>query len=480
MRCESLNDDLLHFLFRNSGEEVKYQDKSRWRLFIFLVLATAQILRTAQLGLAQDAGNNQPPPTEQTSLTRYLDMVGGMTADEAVAHALAHSGELLAVRKEIEAAQALVRQAGLRPNPKLDLSGSQNVIASDQNLTVNGMLPLELGGRRVARIAVAQRELEMREQMLADRERMLAADVRAKFGEALAEVLKLGFTEELLAASRRGYRLVVARVVEGRTAPLEQNMVLVEVNRLRSMRETSEGKVQVAMLELRNLAGMNPEEALRLRGDFADMIAPLLPLVTATDRALQERPDLRAMRAAERLAEAQIEQARATGRLDASLIAGYQRMKFGFPVRGINDAGSLRPVQDVFHYLTFGVSLELPVRNKNQGAIEAAEASAEAARQRREFAELTIRREVASAYARYDSTARAMEIYRVGVRDQANTNLDVVRETYELGAKTLLDYIAEQRRFIELENDYINALLDTYVARVEIERAGNSPELMKR
>ena len=121
------------------------------------------------------------------------------------------------------------------------------------------MLPLELGGRRVARIAVAKRELEMREQVLTDRERMLASEVRAKFGEALAEVLKLGFTEELLAASRRGYKLVVARVVEGRTAPLEQNMVLVEVNRLRSMRETSEGKVQVAMLELRNLMGMNPE-----------------------------------------------------------------------------------------------------------------------------------------------------------------------------------------------------------------------------
>ena len=67
-----------------------------------------------------------------------------------------------------------------------------------------------------------------------------------------------------------------------------------------------------------------------------------------------------------------------------------------------------------------------------------------------------------------------MEIYRVGVREQANTNLDVVRQTYELGSKTLLDYIAEQRRYIELENGYIDALLETYVALVDVARASRS------
>jgi cobalt-zinc-cadmium efflux system outer membrane protein len=137
-------------------------------------------------------------------------------------------------------------------------------------------------------------------------------------------------------------------------------------------------------------------------------------------------------------------------------------------------------VQDVFHFLKFGVSLDLPVRNKNQGAIEAAVVETEAARQRREFAELTTRREVAVAYAKYERAARAMEIFRNGVLDQATANLDVVRQTYELGSKTLLDYIAEQRRFIELENDFIDAQLATYSARVEIERATASPELIKK
>jgi cobalt-zinc-cadmium efflux system outer membrane protein len=318
--------------------------------------------------------------------------------------------------------------------------------------------------------------LELREQLLADRERTLAAEVRAKFGDALAEILKLGFDEDLLLNSQRGYKLVLARVIEGRTAPLEQNMTLVEVNRLRSTRETQAARVEVALLELRNLLGMPPDAPLKLSGDFTNLIDTLPPIAETTEQALRERPDLRAARVTEAWAAARVTEARAAGRLDAELKAGYQRVKSGFPLSGINDAGQLAPVESTFHFLTFGVTLELPVRNRNQGALEAALADVEAARRRREYAELTVRREVAAAYARYERAARAMEIYRVGVREQASANLAVVKQTYELGAKTLLEYIAEQRRYIELENDYIDALRETYQARVEIARAAAAPE----
>ena len=73
-----------------------------------------------------------------------------------------------------------------------------------------------------------------------------------------------------------------------------------------------------------------------------------------------------------------------------------------------------------------------------------------------------------------------MEIFRVGAVEPAKANLDVVRQTYELGRKSLIDYISEQRRFIELENDFIDSQLAVYNARVEIQRAAASPELIKR
>jgi cobalt-zinc-cadmium efflux system outer membrane protein len=225
---------------------------------------------------------------------------------------------------------------------------------------------------------------------------------------------------------------------------------------------------------------MPPEEPVRLRGDLDQLIEPLPSVAISTEVALRERPDVQAARALETLAEARIAQARTEGRIDAGLSAKYVLMNFGFPQRGFNSSGQLVPIQGRFHSFAVGVTLDLPVRNRNQGAVAAAISEKAAATERREFAELTVQREVASAFARYQRAARAAEIYRVGVQGQASANLEVVRQTYELGSKSLLDVIAEQRRFIEVQTGYIDAMVDTYQARVEIESATAFPNLIKR
>jgi outer membrane protein, heavy metal efflux system len=447
---------------------------------IFLSLFCVILLLAAQMAVPAQTTMQATKPEESETLARYLDLQNGMTADEAVTYALAHNGELEALRQEAEAARSLVKQAGLRPNPKLEVSGAKQIGGADNNEMVQGMLPLELGGRRAARIAVAQRELEIREFAVADRERLLAVEVRMKFGETLAQIKKLALVEELLVILKQNLELIAASVKEGKVAPLEENMFLVEVNRLLSSRETAEGKVEVAMLELRNLIGKKSEEPLHLRGDFSNLLVTLPPVEEAAARALRQRSDLQGARTVEQLAVARIEQARAEGRINASLTAGYQRMDSSFPVSGITNTGALRPVQDVFHFFTFGIEIDLPVRNRNQGMIEAAIFEQEAAKRRIEFGELTIRREVASAFARYNRAVRALTIFQSGVRDQAKENLNVVWQTYEFGSKTLLDYIAEERRFLEVENDLVDAELEVYLAGVEILRATNAPELIKK
>lgn len=416
-----------------------------------------------------------------SSINLYLDLQNGMIADEAVRLALENNGEIQALRQETEAARALVRQAGLRANPKIGTSGAREIGGmGDSQLTVEGMLPLELGGRRAARIRVAEAELEIRRLALANQERLLAAEVRSKFGESLANIKKLDLIEKILANTRQGYEIIAAKVTEGRTAPLEQNMLLVEVNRLRSLRETAEGRAETAMFELRNLLGMKPEEPLRLRGDFDDLLAALPPVEEAVAQGLRDRPDLQGARALEALAVARLEQARAGGRVDANLTAGYQRMKSGFPLSGIDEAGNLSPIESRFNFFTFGVEIDLPVRNRNQGAIQAALLERQAAQRRIEFGELTVRREVNVAFARYNRAVRALSIFQNGVRDQASANLQVVWQTYELGRRTLSDYIAEERRFLDVENELVDAALETYSGRLEILRTANAPELIKR
>lgn len=448
------------------------------RLLLAALVMCACALQPLDLS-AQSTSARIPP-----SLVKYLDdSAAGKSVDELVALALANNLELAAMRKEAEAGEALIRQARLRPNPSLELSGQREFPGGmgDNSVMAQGELPLELGGRRGARIRVAERELEIRRQAVAERERQLAAEVRSKFGESLAAIQKLRFTEDILGMATENFNLVAAQVGEGRRPPLEQNMESVELNRIRAMRESSEGTVEVRMFELRNLVGMSPEEPLRLRGDFENLITPVLTQTEAVARALETRPDLAGARAVELLASARVEQARAEGRIDADVMLGYQRMRSGFPQMGISEAtGMLVPIENRMNFFTFGVRLNLPVRNRNQGMIAAARLEVEAARNRREFGELTIRREVAAAYARYNRATRAMEIYRVGVRDQAAANVEVVRQTYEIGSKTLLDYIAEHHRFVETESGYIDAQLEAYLARVEILRAINAPELTNK
>jgi len=304
------------------------------RLLFPTVSALILLAGLGQLGVSQTTRQPDPisaPPAvtnagKITATARYFDPQNGLSADAAVAYALNNNAELAAMKKEAEAGAALVRQARLRANPSLEISGTRQIAGMDKSLMVQGALPLELGGRVGARVRVAERELEIREQAFAERQRQVAADVRIKFGESLAAVSKLKFTEEILDVATQNWQLVSARVAEGRRPPLEQNMEAVELNRIRAMRETSEGDVEVRLLELRNLIGMAPDQPILLRGDFENLLRSLEPQPEASERAIQTRPDLLGARAVERLAAARLDQARAEGRIDADVMLGYQRM----------------------------------------------------------------------------------------------------------------------------------------------------------
>jgi cobalt-zinc-cadmium efflux system outer membrane protein len=420
-------------------------------------------------------------PAVNLSIGRYLDPVNGTTADQAVRSALENNGEIKAMRDELEATRAQIKQAELRPNPRLSIMGSQEgIIGNRYSGGASVSLPLELGGRRQARIDVAENQFKVREILLADSERNLAAEVRLQFGEALARIEKLKILEELLGNVEQGYRLISARVTEGSNAPLEQNMSLVELNRIRSMRETAVADAEIKLLELRNVIGLDPLVPLRLKGDFENLISGIPARPEALEQAVQNRPDLESLRLMLGLGNAKLEMERSEGKLDAGVSLGFQRMTRIQPSVTNQNPVELTPNRIGENFITFGVELMLPVRNKNQGNIEAATLEINAAQKRLEFGELTVRREVVAAYTKFEAAVRALTIYRVGVRRQAKENLQVVWQTYELGDKDLVDYISEERRYLELENNLIDAELEVYRAKVDIYRAFNAPELIKK
>jgi cobalt-zinc-cadmium efflux system outer membrane protein len=395
---------------------------------------------------------------------------GEVTVDDLVARALADNPDLQATQAEVDAAHGRLQQAGLRPNPMLELGVQKNVAGPDNNLTASVTLPLDLNGRKAGRVGVAIGELEMKRTQVVDRARRLRADVRMKAGELLAAQRNLRFTEELLQVNRDALDLLQTRVRQGAAPPLEVNLLRVEVNRLDASRRLLAGQVEVLALQLKTLAGLGPETPLSLRGDLRP--EPVrLDVQEALTQALAARADLRVARAEVAMAEAMIQKEKAEGRWDASVNVGYMRQRFGYMLNGLTERGEPRPIDDVFHYIGAGVSITLPVRNQNQGNIAAALASTTAAQHRLALVMLTIRQEVTAAFTQYEAAQRALDIYTQGVWEVARQNLEVVRQTYTLGRATVLDVIAEQRRYIDVETGYTEVLKQAYNAAVDIERA---------
>lgn len=407
------------------------------------------------------------PAWGQRASQAILDPAGGRTAEDLVALALAGNGELLAGRQQVAAARGGVTQARLKANPSLAFTESQEVAGGQNNFMIGGSLPLELFHRRDRRIEVAQSGVKMTELDQAERERRLRAEVETKFGEVLALVRNLQVTEDLLDLNQKALDLTQIRADQGAAPPLDANLLRVEVNRIDSLRVDFESKLGVGVLELKSLVGMKPNDDLRLKGSLENVFLNS-DRDSAIKRALETRPDLLSARAGEQVASAKLRQAETEARPDVSLSANYQRMDSSFGVNGLNAAGQLHPIQGIFHFLSVGVSISLPVRNRNQGAIEAAVAQLEESKRRREYGELIVTREVSAALLALEKAQESLRIFREGVRGQASQNLEVIRRTYELGRTQLLDVIAEQRRFIDIEMGYTEALNRYYQASIRL------------
>jgi cobalt-zinc-cadmium efflux system outer membrane protein len=166
-----------------------------------------------------------------------------------------------------------------------------------------------------------------------------------------------------------------------------------------------------------------------------------------------------------------VKRAEDVGRFDVSLFGSYMRMDAGFPQRGVAPEGTLTRVRGVFHYLSAGAMVTLPLLNRNQGAVAAARAERAAAAAAHEAARLTAEAELASARSRYDHAERAVQVYSDRARMLARQNLSVVSQSYALGRLTVFDVMSEQRRYLDVERAYTQTLKEAYEARTALDRA---------
>jgi cobalt-zinc-cadmium efflux system outer membrane protein len=418
-------------------------------------------------GLAQTGGAAAP------LAPRYSDPANGLSLDDAIARALQQEPSLRAARAEVDVARGMQLQAGLRPNPSVAVDRREEPSGTDNQTTIAVQWPLDLF-RRKGRITVAEREIAATRLAAADRERLLASDVRARYGDVLGAVRNLAILDDIVTASRRQLDLLRARVDEGASPPLERDLLDVELRRLEADRLLQAGRTEAALFELKRVLGMQAGAALAVREELEDLVqretaSPVA--ASSTPSVLQQRADVRQAEARLTVADAAIERARADGRFDVSLSGNYMRMNAGFPQLGFTQNGSLQRVGGLFHYVSIGATVTVPVLNRNEGSVAAARAAREGAAAALDASRLAAETEVMAARTLDEHARQALDLYGAGAQALARQNLAVVGQSYELGRVTVFDVLAEQRRYLDVQRAYTEALQAAYEARTALTRA---------
>lgn len=395
--------------------------------------------------------------------------------EQIIRHAFERSREMLAAQQRVAEARGLLRQAGVRPVATLEVNGGSGRplgTRGEQEYTAGYFQPIETGGKRSKRVLVAEQAVALAEADLAERQRQLAYAIRTRFIDAAAGVRRLEALGRIAATNRESYALIDARVQRDDAAPLERQLLLVELNRTDAQRAAAAGRVRSARLELQRAAGSNDDAEIPEALEISTPPPVSSPSSELRTQALESRPDLRAAETLVQQSAAELALAEAQAAPDLTVSAQYSRRSAQFedPLR-TNASGAPLPLRDRDNILSLGVSIPLQSRRRNAGNIEAAAARRNAAMFAAEQLAITIPLEVAAAWERYRAAQAAIALLNRGVLDESRKNLAIIRQAYDLGQLRLLDVLAEQRRLVETEMSFIEAEAELARSRAELEYA---------
>ena len=350
----------------------------------------------------------------------------------------------------------MVRQAGLGLNPRLFLTAEDlRPWASDYdfpNQTEDyGYLSqtFEVSGKRRKRVALAQAQLAQAEASRALQLQVLAANVAASYWSAAVSARVVSLLEQDKQAVDEMVRYNRERVEAGATRGVEHLRVQIEQDRLTVALRNAERDATLARVELFRQMGRAPEKDVRF-ADAPETVKPVAPVPVET--VLAQRPDVRAAQDAEQAAEADVKLQHALAKPDPDVLGGYKR----------NAANNT---------LFAGVQIPLPVRNRNQGEIERAEASVAFAQATLRQTELQVRAEVAAAQENYDRDREIAQKVVPDMRSRAAENLRILTEAYQLGGVDLLRFLDAERTEFDVEVNALRTLVQYQTSALRLQQA---------
>ncbi len=286
-----------------------------------------------------------------------------LTLNAAVDRALATHPRMRAAAFDVEAADGAVQQAALPPNPSLGLE-QEDTRRETRTVTVLLSQPLEIGGQRAARTALAQRGRDISQAELDAMRADVRADVVQAFFAALVAQERVGAAEESLRIAGGGADATARRVAAGKLSPNDETRARVAEATARIERRQAQADRLAARHALAAAVGMDEATIGALDGSAASL--PALPAEAEIARRLADAPALRRARLEVERAQAAYDLERARRIPDVTVTLGAKRAQ----EIGRNQA-------------VIGVSMPLPLFDRNQGARREALKRRQAAEQAR-------------------------------------------------------------------------------------------------
>lgn len=378
-----------------------------------------------------------------------------LTIDEALALARERAAGIVLARGRIEEARARQAQAGRRfqENPAAEVQGGYRR-AEDGFFDFEAAVTqdLDAGRRRAARLAGTQAALDRAEAELAEARRQLLRDVWTTFVRAQGA----GNRVELLARSRQAADELLTTTERqfeaGEATALDLNRSRIAAATARAEQGAAEAEGSAALAELQALLGLPPGETVEVRGSLAPRPPlELEPLLAGLD----QRPDLQALAAELREAEAEVLLGQALARPDLGVRGGLAR-------------------EEGAEIVTAGIVVTLPIHNRGQETVAVGQARATALRQALDAARAAAAAEVRgrhAALARQLAAVRELETMALPALDD---NESLALKSFEAGEIDLGELLLIRREILETRLSYLDHLLDAARTRFELEAAAGA------
>lgn len=385
----------------------------------------------------------------------------GFTLRDAISAALSHHPEMEAFQQRTSAAEGYLQQAALKPNLRLFMQSENTRFwglpkFSYADATDNWFYfghRLETAGKRKLRVEVAQtgvnqsnldRQLFARQLSLRVAMAYWAASGASRSAE-LARDQAANFVQ-LVEDNRR-------RVVEGMLPEADLMRSEIELQRLLAVVDQADADATRSNLQLLREMGEGEAHAIQMADPIEDV-----PEITPPDpQQVTRRIEWKLAEEGMRRSEANQRLQKAYTQPDIEMLYGYKRT-----------AG--------FDTLMGGVQIELPLRNRNQGAITAAFAETRAVQAQQRSLRIQIASEIQSAWNDFRTRRGVLETKLLPAQRAAAENADLQRKAYTEGGIDLLRVIDAERLLLDIRTQVVRAQVELRQAQASLSFAtGEEP-----